>query len=225
MNKIISILILSLIMISTNAFSQTLLGGSNNISQPVTALKAGKDFIIYENPVYNYNSNQIEIIYFFSYGSPWSQQIDHELRVWAKTQPYPIKFTPSPVFYGQAHEIFYARVFFALKKMDKESEIGPLFLNAVVNQEKDFNKIANILDFMEQNGVNKDAFVEALNSQEVKMHTARTGTITKDYQIYSIPAVVINGQYLIRANQDMPPKKFLESVKFLTKVIYEGKRK
>lgn len=193
---------------------------------PLTSVVPDRDFFAYkkQKPT-NATSDRIEVIYFYWYGSPWAQQIDRDLRQWAKTVPYSIRFVPAPASFGSNHEIFGARVFYALQLLGKEEEISPLLLDAVSQRRLNFDSVPEIIKWMEARGISEQEFLRALNDPKTKGSTAQVANVMKLYEIESVPTVVINGKYMVRAYDKLPPQKVAQIVKFLTKRLHENRGK
>ena len=195
-------------------------------AQETVSLAVGTDFTIYPTarPT-TATPDRVEIVYFFWYGSPWAREIDRELRVWAKTRPYSVKLLPAPVIFNARHEIFGARVFFALDLLGKEEEISPLLLEAVSQKQLDFNSVPAVIQWMEQRGIPKKQFLDALDDPRTKAHTVHVKDVMKTYGVQSVPTVVINGKYNVRASNKVPPQRVLQVVKILTQRVSEVSQK
>lgn len=187
---------------------------------PLKSIQPSVDFFAYPKPMMtSTSSDEIEVIYFFWYGSPWSYQIDKQLRTWMRSQSYNIKLIPSPAYFDDNHQIFAARVFFALKLLGKEQEISPLFLEAVSKKEIDFDSIQATLRWMSNHGIAERNFLKALNDPRTKTLTSDVPRVMKLYQIQSVPTVVLNGKYMVRAYDKVSPDKFLQVVELLTQQL------
>lgn len=206
------------LMLATPCFADT--------STELTSVVPGKDFFVYDKPLRTATaSDQIEIIYFYWYGSPWSAEIDRDLRLWAKTRPYSVRFVPSPASFGANHQIFGARVFYALQLLNKEAELSPLLLEAVSSKRLNFDSIPVVIKWMDEHGIPEKDFLAALNDPRTKANTASVAKVMKMYNIESVPTVVLNGKYMVRAYDKVPPQKFLNIVRFLTQRLADNRGK
>lgn len=195
-------------------------------AQDSITLVRGKDFTVYDKPrPTNATADRVELIYFYWYGSPWANEIDRDLRVWAKTRPYGVKLIPAPAAFGSNHEIFGARIFFALELLGKEEEISPLLLEAVSQRKMNFDSIPAIIKWMEARGIPEKDFLRAMDDSRTKASTARVKDVMKIYGIKSVPTVVINGKYVVQAYDKLPPQRFLQVVKLLTQHLAENPQK
>lgn len=209
------IMMVLLILLAVPAFGQEAMN-----------IVVNKDFTVYEKPrPTNATPDRIEIVYFYWYGSPWAKEIDRDLRTWVKTRPYGVKLIPAPAAFGGKHEIFGARIFFALELLGKEDEISPLLLEAVSQRTLNFDSIPAIIKWMDARGVPEKDFLRAMDDPRTKASTARVHDVMKIYGVTSVPTVVINGKYMVRANDRVPPQRFLNIVKVLTQRLAETNQK
>lgn len=195
-------------------------------AQETITLSLNNDFTVYQTPrPTNATADRIELIYFYWYGSPLAKEVDRDLRIWAKTRPYGVKLIPAPASFGANHEIFGARIFFALELLGKEEEISPLLLEAVSQRKLDFDSIPAIIKWMAERGIPEKDFLKAMDDSRTKSSTARVKDVMKIYEIKSVPTVVINGKYVVRVSNKVSPQRFLQIVKVLTQGLSETPQK
>ena len=184
-----------------------------------------RDFVKYEEPKRTTPSPepQIEIIYFYYYGSPWAYKIDKPLRTWAQTRPYNVKFITVPVYFdGNNYALLSARIHYALVALGQEQRLSSLFMQAVQENRVDLKKMSSVMVWMENHNVSKKEFLRALNSQEVKSSVAALASVAKRYGVVSTPSIVLEGQYLIAANEKRSPERVLALTKFMADKLSQG---
>lgn len=183
-----------------------------------------RDYTKYDTPkITSSTPGQIEVIYFFWYGSSWSNEIDKDLTQWINSNPHSIKLTRSPVIfdYDNPHQILSARIFFALERLGLEKALGPLFMEAVHNKNVNISSMKSIISWFSARGVSEEEFLSAINhdSSIVKTHALRH--TMENYKIKSSPTIVIDGTYQIRSHEKNTPKRSLETAKFMITRILE----
>ena len=184
----------------------------------------GQDYTRYDKPkITSTNESQIEVIYFFWYGSDWAEKIDEELSQWVSSQTYPIKLIRSPVIfnYNNEYQILSARIFFTLERLGLERSLGPLFMKAIHQKRVNPSSMKSILSWFEARGISEEDFLSSLNhdSTIVKTHALRHAM--KNYEIVSSPTIVINGTYQIRAHEKNSPELVLGITKFMVENLSE----
>lgn len=200
--------------------------------EPLTAVIANRDLVKYDRPHRtSAPPGTIEVIYFFWYGSPWAARVDQPLRAWAASRPYAVRFVPFPVIFSGADtdpahqvQVLSARIFFALQKLGKENDVGPLFLTAVHHNFVSLTDMGPILDWMDAHGVARKDFMDAINSPEVKEQTATVPYVVASYMPdgASVPAVVLDGTYMTRATDGQSLSHWLGVVEFTADHLARG---
>lgn len=184
-----------------------------------------KDFTKYETPLPKTRgpASQVEIIYFFWYGSDLSWKIDREMRQWAITRPYPVRLTPSPVILGDSpYQVLGARIFFTLKHLGRESDLGPLFFQAVQNKQVDMTDPQALVDWFVAHDISEKQFMATINSNEIKFLTHGVYRTMRMYQVESVPTMVIDGQYQVRATTKVSPERVAAVTQFMAEKLSEG---
>lgn len=184
-----------------------------------------RDFVKYSKPkrVTPSQEPQVEVIYFYYYGSPWAQEIDTSLRTWAQTRPYNIKFITVPAYFNaNPFGKLGARIHYTLEMMGESERLSPLFMRAVQTKRVDLQKMSSVLQWMENHQVDTVKFLKIINSNEVKSATLAIPQVLGRYEVKSTPTIVIDGQYLIESNEKRSPSRVLEITKFMADKLSEG---
>lgn len=168
---------------------------------------------------------EVEVIYFFWYGSPQSFEIDKQLRAWAVSQPYSIKFTPTPASFDPMYGLFAARIFFAVEFLGKEKTINPLFLEAVVKGHVSLENPKDVLDWMDAHGISKRQFQNAINHSLVIARTGSVSSVMTSYSVRNTPTVVVDGRFVIPSRTGQSSEQWLSNTKFIIEKVYESNNK
>jgi thiol:disulfide interchange protein DsbA len=177
-------------------------------------LVAGKDFQVYSHR-HSITPGKLEVIYFFWYGSDWSAKIDTPIRAWAAAHSDVIRFQPSPVVFNNKWALG-ARIFFALRLMGIEAQIGPQLQQAVVSGSVSLDKPKQVLEFLVANGVDAVKFQRAINDPRVVAQTASTIPVAGQYGVQTLPTFVIDGRYVFQSAAGVSPESLLKMVEFFT---------
>lgn len=220
-NKFMLKLLSALTLVSVLTF-----GGAHaqNKPAPIQYVIVDRDFEKLETPITSSRPAQqrVDIVYFFAYTSPWSFEIDRKLRQWAASRPYPVRLSPSPASFGNPHEILSARIFFTLQELKVEPRVGPLFFEAVQKKHVDLTKMSSILNWMENQGISQEQFLTTINSNAVKSLTGSVPRVMRQYNVRSVPAVVIDGEYHIRAHQRQSAQRVFDVTTFMAENLSKG---
>ena len=163
-------------------------------------LAPGKDYQLI-NPVQpTASGTKVEVIEFFYYGCPGCNSLQAPLENWLKKKPADIEFRRTPVVFQDAWlpltTAYYA--FDAMGLVDKLHR--PLF-NAIHEQRVISDKMLlrdqkPLFDWVAQQGVDRQKFVDVYNSFGVRSRTNRSMEMAGNYQVTSTPTLVVDGKYL-----------------------------
>ncbi len=148
-----------------------------------------------------YNPEKIEVIEIFSYACPACNTFEPYFEKWKKSQKdvddvEVISFAAP----GQGLWTLYAQVFYTLESMNELERGHQAFFDAIHKDRKRFINEKQIADFMATQGIDKDQFLKAWNSFSTKSSFNRAADlIANQYRIPFTPAVVVNGEYLLSA--------------------------
>lgn len=192
---------------------------------PISYVVKDKDFTKYETPLPKTRgpANQVEVVYFFWYGSDLSWKIDKEMRLWAASQPYPVLLSPSPAVLGDSpYQVLGARIFFTLKALDRESDLGPLFFQAVQTKQVDMTDPQALVDWFVAHGIPEKRFMATINSNGVKYLAHSVARTMQMYDVQSVPTMVIDGQYQVRATTKVSPERVAAITQFMASKLSQG---
>ncbi len=141
---------------------------------------------------------RVEVIEFFWYGCPHCYRFDPYLEEWRKRQPPTVSFKRQPVIFGP-HWAPQARAYFTAEVLGVVDKIHRDFFDAMHRQKKRMADEAELAHFFAEHGVDEQAFKNAFHSFAVDVKMRQAEAIAPEYGITGVPAVVVNGKYLITA--------------------------
>lgn len=189
---------------------------------PARQLVAGRDYQLLASPLPT-TPGRLDVIYFFWYGSPWSQSFDPLIRRWADDRaPALIRFQPSPVVLADGWG-YGARVFFALEQMGIEHATGPALMRAISQGVVQYADPSTLNEWLSTNGVDTKAFSKAINSPLTVAKTSSSPSVTRLYAIQRVPAVVIDGRYVFTINAAGDTAELMDRVAFATEALAQRK--
>ncbi len=141
--------------------------------------------------------NEVEVMEFFMYTCPHCNNLDPALQEWVKKQPENVKFKHMPAMFGGAANL-HAKTYFALEVMGEEKRIHNAFFDAIHKQKRRLRTQQDIEKFLGENDVDLDKFRAAINSFTVQTKANRAAALMRRYGVRSVPALVVDGRYLIK---------------------------
>ena len=150
-----------------------------------------------------YDPNDIEVVEIFSYACPACSTFEPYFSKWAKEQndieDVAVISLAAP---GQGVWTLYAHAFYTLDSMGELDKGHQAFFDAIHKERKRFINKEQIADFMATEGIDKDQFLKAWDSfATVSALNRGANLINEQYRIPFTPAVVIDGRYLLSANE------------------------
>ncbi|PVV05671.1 MAG: disulfide bond formation protein DsbA [gamma proteobacterium symbiont of Ctena orbiculata] len=137
---------------------------------------------------------KIEVIEFFWYGCPHCYQMEPELEAWLENKPENVSFVRVPAPLNNKWTV-HAQFYYAAEILGLTEKLHvPLFEAMHVKKRKLYDK-DSLIDFAVEQGVDKQKFVDALNSFGVYVKVQNARKLGQRYQLDGVPAMGINGKY------------------------------
>jgi thiol:disulfide interchange protein DsbA len=157
---------------------------------------AGEHYIVLDEPVATRDSSKIEVLEMFSYGCPHCYEFESQIHAWRKQQASDVDFWYSPAVWSKTMGL-YARAFYAARALNVMDDIHfPLFTSIVVEQRKLSNE-SELAEFFAEHGVDKETFVEAMQSPAVIKQAEAAEARVRSYKPVGVPEIVVNGKYRV----------------------------
>ena len=154
------------------------------------------------NPVQPTRSgDKIEVVEVFWYGCPHCYRFEPYIDKWRDTLPDDVSFRRAPGMMGRAW-IPHARAFYTAEKLGVLEQIhNPLFAALHRDQAQIFTD-REVRDYiLETGGVEGAAFDKIYNSKEVDIRLRQALSVQRAAQLSAVPAIIVNGKYLIEAGK------------------------
>lgn len=176
---------------------------------------AGQDYVVLiERPAPKANQQPV-VTEFFSYGCPWCYKIEAPLLTWQKQKAASIVFNRVPVIFHKEW-IYYAKAYYAAKLLGLSEKLDPVLFEAVQKKQPDLNTDEKLVEFFVKQGVDKATAESAFeHSTEMTLQLKEGTALMAQYQIQSVPAVVVNGHYKTDLSMARSPERLLAIVNYL----------
>lgn len=151
-----------------------------------------------DKPVNTQTGDKIEILEFFWYGCPHCFQFEPTLEKWKKSLPANVELVrlPAPL---NPRWMVHTKTYYTLQSMGEgEQHHSALFRAMHVDKKRLFTKDA-IANFLADRGVDKAKFLANFDSFAVEMRARQALQLGQEYKISGVPALAVNGKYLISA--------------------------
>ncbi len=174
----------------------------------------GQDYEVLEKPGKTDDPSKIEVREFFWFGCGHCFALEGELKGWLKDLPADTAFvaTPAPM---NASWTPHAHAFYVADALDKLDTIKPDLFNALhVKKEKVYDREA-LAKFFTNYDVTEDQFNKLYDSFSVRVKVRKAEDMVKSYRLRGVPALIVNGKYLVKAPKGKSFDYMLDIVDYL----------
>lgn len=145
------------------------------------------------------DNDKVEVFEFFMYGCPHCYSFEPSLNKWKQSKPDNVEFIRVPATFNSLSTL-HARAYYALQMMGEGEKIHPKFFSEIHNNKNAMKTVDSLADFVQKNGVDRAEFIDAMNSFTVESNIRKATKLVKDYNIGGVPAITVNGKYLVSAS-------------------------
>ena len=165
---------------------------------------AGKDYRVLDNPE-NISGDAIIVREFFWYGCPHCFKLNPHMEKWAKTKDKDVAFFKTPAALNPVWETN-ARGFYAAQLLGYENKTHDALFDAIHKDGKKLFDQSSLSKWYASQGVNEKKFNSLYNSFAVGTKIGRSQEGAKRYQLTGVPAVVVQGKYVVTGEDAKVPK-------------------
>lgn len=157
----------------------------------------GKDYTVVQNPGKSAVAGKIEVREFFWYGCPHCFKLEPYMQTWLKKIPKDIYFVRTPAamnpLWEQGARAYYVSEALGVRKRTHL----PLFHLIHAENQQILQKDA-FAKFYTKYGVPEAKFNSTYNSFAITAKVAESNKLAQQYQLSGVPAVVVNGKYVVQ---------------------------
>ena len=142
-------------------------------------------------------AGKIEVIEFFWYGCPHCFNFEPVIEPWTKKLPKDVQFRRVPAIFNDEWAQS-ARAYYTLEAIGEGVRLHKPLFDAVHQDTR--LKIANeaaLTEWLGKQGVDTKKFAAAYRSFSVESKVKRAGQLTQAYKIEGVPAMAVNGKYVV----------------------------
>ena len=158
---------------------------------------AGKDYTVVPNPVQVEVPGKIEVREFFWYGCPHCFTLEPHMQTWLKKMPKDVRFVRTPAAMNPVWEQG-ARAYFVSEALGVRQKTHLTLFHEIHQGGKPILEQASFAKFFTQYGVSAAKFNSTYKSFAITSKVAQAQDLAKRYQLSGVPAVTVNGKYIIQ---------------------------
>jgi len=160
------------------------------------------------------DENIVEVVELFSYSCPHCFRLDPQVQKWKETLPENVKFVHVPAIFRDSW-MELAKVFYTAEVTGDLETLHPLLFNAIHVEKRKLLTEDQLLDFVAEQGINRDMFQKTMGSMSVKSKVKKALIMSQTSGITGVPAMVVNGKFRTSAPEAGSMEEMLNVVDFL----------
>jgi protein dithiol oxidoreductase (disulfide-forming) len=141
---------------------------------------------------------KVEVIEFFWYECPHCYALEPYLERWIKKLPADVEFRRVPATFNERWNIS-ARVYYAFEAMGLVDQLHRPLLDAIHKDRLRVTDERQLTEWLQSKGVDVGKFSSTLKSFAVESRLKRAQGLVQGSKIDGVPALVVNGQYVVSA--------------------------
>lgn len=179
-----------------------LLGAAAKMGLPLAWSQDAGAYRKVERPIPRTKPNKIEVIEFFWYGCPHCFHFEPALNAWIKKLPSDVYFHRIPVAWPSKRVNFagHQKLYFTLEAMGLVDQDHDKVFDAMHVQKKQLDNDAEIFDFAQSLGLNREQFANTFKSFSVNAKCKQAVDLATAYGVDGVPTLGIDGKFITSAS-------------------------
>lgn len=162
------------------------------------------------------NPAKIEVIDFFYYACGHCKSLNKPFLDWAAKQPEDVVVRRMPVSFGRPALGNLSKMFYSLQATGDLARLDEQIFKALHDERVNLSNESLMVEWLAKKGVNTQKFSELFKSFGVQSNMRRADQLSLAYRIEGVPAIVVDGKYLLDPNS---PEKLIELTEQLIKKV------
>lgn len=181
---------------------------------PIAGFVEGEHYYLIENPR-RIRGDKTEIMEFFSYGCVHCYNLDDDLSDWVEVKGSQINFIRTPLISSELWRN-YGRTYYTLQALDMLEKSHVRLFREIHGLRRNLDTREKITDLvLKGSDVSADEFKRVFNSPEVNQKVSRASQLARRFKIASVPNMIVNGKYLVRAGGTVGLSRMLDVMDYL----------
>ncbi|MCZ7562486.1 MAG: thiol:disulfide interchange protein DsbA/DsbL [Burkholderiales bacterium] len=169
---------------------------------------AGADYTVLDPAIPTDNAGKVEVVEFFWYGCPHCYDLEPRLERWVEKLPKDVEFRRVPAPFNKQWAVA-GRVYYTMESLGVVEKHHTALFDAI---HKDGLRITNeraMTDWIGRRGVDAQKYSAAYRSFAVESKLKRAAQLTQASRIDGVPALMVNGKYVVSAQQGQTRERML----------------
>lgn len=165
------------------------------------APEEGLDYDVVEPPARRAaaaGDGRVEVVEFFWYQCPHCNALTALIEPWAQRQRQRVRFVRMPLALNSSYAA-QDRLYFALEELGQVERLHPLVFQAIHEDGVTLKTVAQMSEFLHDEGVPRARFEKAMRSPRGRTGVAQARELASHYRIAEVPTLLVDGRYLTSA--------------------------
>jgi thiol:disulfide interchange protein DsbA len=141
---------------------------------------------------------RVEVVEFFWYQCPHCNALTALIEPWAQRSRQRVRFVRLPLSFNTAYAA-QDRLYFALEQLGEVDRLHPLVFQAIHEDGVKLKTVAQMSEFLRDEGVERARFEKAMRSPRVRANVAAARELASHYRIAEVPTLLVDGRYVTSA--------------------------
>lgn len=146
---------------------------------------------------------------FFSYTCVHCYNLDDALDAWAAARDGEMRLERVPAV-GSVGWRRLGAAYYAASELQLLDALHKRFFRATHDARRDLSRRDELKQFLGTLGLDAERFIETLDSPEVAGRLASADSRQRQYRVQSVPSLVVNGTWLVRAGREVSLTRMLD---------------
>ena len=156
----------------------------------------GEHYRLIGDPLRRRPGDPIVVTEFFSYGCIHCRNLEPLISDWQRSLPEDVGLERAPVSFNATWALL-AQAYIALDVTGGLEANHERIFRAIHDNGRQFLSVDDIADFVAGRGVERQAFLDAFNSPEVRRRQAESNVLSRRFEIAVTPTLVVAGRYAV----------------------------
>jgi thiol:disulfide interchange protein DsbA len=174
----------------------------------------GTHYEVIAKPVRTADPNKIEVTEVFWYGCPHCYAFEPLIESWHAKLPADVAFVRSPGMWNKLMEV-HAQIYYAAEALGVVDKVHPVAFNEIHQKGNYLQTEAEVKALFTAQGVSEADFDKTWASFSVTSAVKKAGTRMRDYGVRGVPALIVNGKYLVTGDAGSTQADQLKIADFL----------
>ena len=178
------------------------------------AFVAGSDYQLISPAVKSSQPDKVVVTEIFWYGCPHCFRFEPYVEKWSANLPEGVIFEQLPSSLNPRWTE-HARAYYSFQLMGQLEQIHRPFFDAIHLKRERLNSVDTIAEFVSEQGLDEKAFREYYFSFPVETQIRKNVQKEKLYGHNGVPAVIVNGKYLVSGSLAGSNERMIQIMNFL----------